>query len=364
MKIPLARPAMTEKMIKAAADALRNERLVMGESVHKFEEKFAKYTGTDYAISCSSGTNALTMAQIAFGITNKKVYVPTMTFIATPNSAVHIGNTPMFVDCSNEDGNIDTDKIRIRDDVKAIIPVHLYGNPADMDTITEYMGDKIIIEDACQAHGAEYNHKKCGSLANAGCFSFYTTKNMTVGGDGGMVTTNDEKAAKDISSLRDCGRKTRYEHNIIGYTSRLNTVNAAIGLEQLKMLDKWNNKRREAAAEYRKQLKDCEEVITQPKPPKRKKPAYHLFAIQAKYRDKMAEYLKAQGIETGNQYPIPCHKQEPYISRWETQPYSLQASERWAAHVLTLPMFAGITKEQIKKVTDAIKECNNKGAKK
>jgi perosamine synthetase len=215
-KIPLAMPVIDDEMIDASVNALRNEMLVMGESVHKFEEEFARFIGTKQAVSTNSGTMALTLAVIGAGIEKgHKVLTTPFTFIATSNAVIHAGAKPVFADISIRDYLLDPEKAEKelkKGDIKGIIPVHLYGKPADMDRfidLKERYGVKII-EDACQAHGAYYGNKRTGSIGDFGTFSFYSIKNMTVGGDGGMVTLNDEDIAEKLRSIRDCGRKGKY----------------------------------------------------------------------------------------------------------------------------------------------------------
>ncbi len=258
MKVPIAQPVMTEKMIEAAANALRNERLTLGESVYKFEEAFARMCGTKHAIALSSGTAALQLALQAADVKcGDKVLTSAMSFVATSNSFVAFGGEPVFTDVDYGDFNLDPAKLKLDKGTKAIIPVHLYGYPARMDEINEVAAKHgaVVVEDACQAHGAKYKGKRAGALGLMGCFSFYPTKNMHVGGDGGMVTTNDQKLADLVKRLRHCGRKGQYEHDLIGTTARLNSANAAVGIEQLKMLPQWNEKRRAVAAKYDSMLK-------------------------------------------------------------------------------------------------------------
>jgi perosamine synthetase len=210
MKVPFARPIMDEEMIQAAANALRNERLVMGESVHKFEEEFARYIGTKHAIAVSSGTAALHMAMIASKVCGKDVITTPMSFIATANAVIQAGATPRFADAMESDYDIDPNQVGLVTNEKtaAILPVHLYGQPCEMASLVELCHKKglKLIEDAAQAHGSVYRGKRIGSIGDAGCFSFYTTKNMTVGGDGGMVTTDHDDLAKEVAKMRDCGR--------------------------------------------------------------------------------------------------------------------------------------------------------------
>ena len=259
MKIPFFVQEFTQEMEDAAIHALRNESFVGGESVSKFEEEFAKYTGTKYAASVSSGNGALQISLMALGIgESHKVITPTNSFIASANCIRMTNAKPVLTDIDTNDGGIDLSNID--NNVNAIIPVHIYGNPCNFDSVKSFAEDQKIpvIEDACQAHGAEYKGKKVGSLGDVGCFSFYPTKNMTVGGDGGMTTTDNEETALKIKSIRDNGRKTKNEFDKLGFTMRLNTVNAAIGRVQLRHLDEKTKRRREIVSIYRKNLvQDC-----------------------------------------------------------------------------------------------------------
>ena len=230
MKIPFFIQEFTNEMEEAAIHALRNESFVGGESVSKFEEEFAKYTGTKYAASVSSGNGALQISLMALGIgESHKVITPTNSFIASANCIRMTNAEPILTDIDIKDGGIDLSNNKEK--VNAIIPVHIYGNPCNFDSVKSFSEEQNIpiIEDACQAHGAEYKGKRVGSLGDIGCFSFYPTKNMTVGGDGGMTTTDNEEIALKIKSIRDNGRKTKNEFDKLGFTMRLNTVNAAIG---------------------------------------------------------------------------------------------------------------------------------------
>lgn len=262
----MAKPIFDKEMEAAALNAFCKESFVMGEDVFKFEEEFARYCGTNYAVSTSSGTSALHLTIKALGIENRtsEILTTPFSFIATANAVIHAGATPTFADIETKTYCIDPEKIKekITKSTKAILPVHLYGYPSDMRSIIEIARkhNLPVIEDACQAHGAEYYNSKTGAIGDVGCFSFYPSKNMTVCGDGGMVVTNDKQLAEMIGKLRDCGRKSKYEHDIIGYTSRLNTANAAIGRVQLRRLDDWNQKRRKNAALYTRLLSDLENV--------------------------------------------------------------------------------------------------------
>jgi len=233
-----------------------------------------------------------------------------------------------------------------------------------MDELLEFSERKgiPIIEDACQAHGAEFSGRRCGSFGAAGCFSFYSTKNLTVGGDGGMVTTNDSKLASEIEKLRNCGRKSFYEHDAIGYTSRLNTANAAIGRVQLRRLDGWNEKRREIANLYFKGLAGTS-VALPPKGDGKAMPVFHLFSIRHGKRDAMREFLKQKGVETGMNYPVSLHLQPVYAGMFGYAPGTFPNSEALSSGVLCLPMHVNLRAEDVKFVCDSIVEFEAKHGK-
>ena len=347
MKIPLAKPVFDEEMKEAALSALQNEKLVLGESVFKFEEEFARYIGTRKAVSISSGTDALILALAACGINEgAPVACPANSFIASANSVMANRMSPVFVDVEQSTGGIDTSTLNSIK-YRAVLPVHIYGNPCRMKEIVADAKEKnaVVIEDACQAHGAEYGGRKVGSIGDAGCFSFYPTKNMTVCGDGGMVTTDNEELAKTIASLRDCGRRTRYEHDKLGYTRRLNTVNAAIGRVQLRRLDSWNEHRRKMAALYRKLLPVHLPLAETPG----SVPAYYIFPIKTAKRDELWKHLGDNGVEASVHFPIPIHKQPIYENGT-----SLPNAERFADEVLSLPMYAALTSEDVKYICECV----------
>ncbi len=358
-EIPQARPEMDQEMIEAAASALQNERLVMGESVFKFEEAFARYIGVKRAVSISSGTEALILALIAVDCRGKEVLTTSFSFIATANSVVHAHGHPRFCDVRADDYNLDATKIAasVRENARAIMPVHLFGHPCDMDQIGDLAEEKglKVIEDACQAHGALYKGRKVGALGDIGCFSFYPTKNMTVGGDGGMVTTDDDDMAKMVAKLRDCGRTSRYSHDVVGFTSRLNTVNAAIGLVQLKRLDGWNERRRSIAQRYYSGLRGQAGVELPPKADAVKVPVYHLFAVRAERRDELAKHLADMGIATAVHYPIPIHLQPAYAGIIDQNKDDMPVSERLSQRILSLPIFPSMTEGQVDRVCEAVR---------
>ncbi|UCE92135.1 MAG: DegT/DnrJ/EryC1/StrS family aminotransferase [Methanobacteriota archaeon] len=357
MKVPLARPIMTEEMIEAAADALRNERLTMGESMFKFEEEFAAMCGVKHAVSVSSGTGAIQLSLLAAGIgRGDAVMTSSMSFVATTNAYVAFGGRPAFADVIEAECTIDPAEIAVTQDLKAIMPVHLYGHPARMDDIKAVAkeSDLLVIEDACQAHGAKYKGRRAGALGDVGCFSFYPTKNMHVGGDGGMVTTDDEEVAELVRKLRHCGRKSQYEHDAIGYTARLNTANAAVGRIQLRMLDGWNDKRRAVAKRYDTVLDGVGDLALPPRPDADFLPVYHLYTVRTARREALRAHLDAAGVQTGVHYEIPIHLQPIYRTMYGYSEGMLPITERLCKEVVTLPMFPDMTDEQIAYVGESI----------
>ena len=347
MKIPFFVQEFTDEMEEAAIHALRNESFVGGESVSKFEEEFAKYTGTKYAASISSGNGALQISLMALGIgESHKVITPTNSFIASANCIRMTNAKPVLTDIDVNDGGIDLSNNK--DSVNAVIPVHIYGNPCDFDSVKSFAEERKIpiIEDACQAHGAEYKGKKVGSLGDVGCFSFYPTKNMTVGGDGGMTTTDDEDIVSKIKSIRDNGRKTKNEFDKLGFTMRLNTVNAAIGRVQLKHLDEKTARRREIVSVYRKNLvQDC--ILPENKDGKS---VYHQIVIKHKKRDEIRKELADNDIGSAIYYETPIHKQPIY----QEFGYELPNSEKFSKEIMSLPSYPQLTDNQALEICEHV----------
>ena len=360
VKIPLAKPMFDRQMEEAAVSTLRNERFVSGESVGKFEEEFAKYCGVDYAVSTNSGTAALQIALIAAGITQDQTVITSpASFIASSNAIIHANGLPIFSDIDLETYTLDPQMLSktVTAKTKAVIPVHLYGYPADMDSIN-LIAEKhrlIVIEDACQAHGALYKGRKAGSLGDIGCFSFYSSKNMTVGGDGGMIVTDDEKIARKAAKLRDCGRKSQYVHDLIGYTARLNSVNASIGRVQLKRLDEWNERRRQIAETYNRLLSDVEALVLPPKGGvDGANPVFHLYVIRTKYRDSLKVWLESNGIMCGIHYVFPIHLQPIYRKLFGFKKGMYPKSEELCKTCLSIPLFPDLSSNEISFVSDKI----------
>ena len=347
MVIPTSMPSIDEEMEKEVIRALREEFFVGGESVKKFEEDFARYVGVKHAVAVSSGTDALVIALRALNIKNEVITTP-MTFVATAESIVLAGAKPVFA----KTWNIHPREIKkaINDKTKAIMPVHLYGLPVDMKEIMEIAEDQnlYVIEDCAQAHGAEHDGRKVGSIGHVGCYSFYSTKNMTVAGNGGMIVTNDEKIAEISKLLREHGGSNYSKY--IGYNARMNTINAAFGRVQLKQLDKWIKRRREIAKLYSDELKDIEEIKL---PITSNEHVYHLFVMEAKRRDELREYLRSKGIFCGIHYPIPVHLLAPY------REYAMKGypnAEYHAETALSLPMYPDLKNDEVKMIAGEIKK--------
>jgi len=347
MKIPFFVQEFTDEMEEAAVNALRNESFVGGESVSKFEEEFARYIGTKYAVSVNSGNSALQLSLMALDISaDSKVATPTNSFIASANCIRMTNAQPILTDIDARDGGIDVSNITEK--VDAVIPVHIYGNPCDFNSVEIFAKEQKIpiIEDACQAHGAIYKNKKVGGLSDVGCFSFYPTKNMTVGGDGGMSTTNNEEIADKIRSIRDNGRKTKNEFDKLGFTMRLNTVNAAIGRINLKHLDEKNSRRREIVSIYKENLiEDC--VLPENK---NGKSVYHQIVIRHENRDKIREELTNNDIGSAIYYEKPIHLQPLYLE----YDYKLPNSEKFAKEVLSLPSYPSLTNDQLLEICEHV----------
>ena len=325
---------------EAAIHALRNESFVGGESVSKFEEEFAAYAGTKYAVSVSSGNSALQISLMSLGISNdSKVITPTNSFIASANCIRMANAKPILADIDLRDGGIDIGSVT--ENANAVIPVHIYGNPCDFESVKAFTENQNIpiVEDACQAHGATYKDKKVGSLGDVGCFSFYPTKNMTVAGDGGMTTTDNEEIAMKIKSIRDNGRKTKTEFDKLGFTMRLNTVNAAIGRVQLSHLDEKNTRRREIVSIYRKNLvNDC--ILPENE---NGKSVYHQIVVKHEKRDQIRQELADNDIGSAIYYEKPIHLQPIY----QEYGYELPNSEKFSKEIMSLPSYPSLTDEQI-----------------
>ncbi|MFQ6054484.1 MAG: DegT/DnrJ/EryC1/StrS family aminotransferase [Methanosarcinales archaeon] len=359
--IPIAQPIIENNEINAVVEVLKSGVIAQGPIVKEFERAFSEYIGTEYAIAVSSGTSALHISLLAHGIgSGDEVITTPFTFIATANSILFTGATPVFADISEDTYNIDPDCIleKISPKTKAILPVHLYGQSAEMSAIMDLAEDNnlIVIEDACQAHGSEYNTKKVGSFAN-GCFSFYPTKNIATG-EGGMITTNDPEINARARMIRNHGSKERYLHEILGFNLRMTDISAAIGLAQLKKLDTFNKTRQENAKYLTNKLKHIKGIIT-PFIKDNCKHVFHQYTIRVTEdfgisRDQLVKILNNKGIGTGVYYPIPIHKQPLYQKLGYKD--SIPISEKVAKQVISLPIHPKITKKDLDYISEIIKK--------
>ena len=350
--IPIAKPMIEEKEIKAVEEVLKSWMLIQGPKVREFEEEFAEYIGVEYAMATNSGTSALHTALASVGIRKgDEVITPTFSFISTASCVLMQGAKPVFCDIDQKTFNINPEEIEkmITDRTKAVIVVHLYGQPCDMRHVMDICEDHdlALIEDACQAHGAEYKGKKVGSFG-VGCFSFYPTKNMTTG-EGGVITTNDDKVAKMARMIRDHGQKERYLHSMLGYNYRMTDIAAAIGLAQLKRLDRLNEQRINNAMYYNGKLSN--ESIQKPFIAENVKHVFHQYTIRVKERDRFIAYLKAKGVGYGIYYQIPIHKQ-PMFSDYNK--LTLPEAEHACKEVVSIPVHPALSKEELGYVAEVM----------
>ena len=352
------RASIAREIDQAISSVLDSTAFILGPEVDLFEQEFAAYCGVQYAVGVDSGTAALELALRAYGIgPGDEVITAANTFIATALAATYTGATPVLVDINPRTYNIAVDQIRgaITRRTKAIVPVHLYGQPADMDPILDIARQHrlIVIEDACQAHGVRYKNARVGSLGDAAAFSFYPAKNLGAYGDGGMVVTNDKTVAETIKSLRNVGQREKYRHELLGHNHRLDSLQAAVLRVKLRYLDSWNQARRAHAQEYERLLADSDVVL--PSVPSCSEPNWHLYVVRVKDRDSLRAHLSEKGIATGIHYPIPVHLQPAYQSM-DFAAQSFPVTEEYANEIVSLPMYAELTPDAIEYVCDAIKD--------
>jgi len=355
--IPLSRPTITEEMKKKVLEVLDSGRLVKGPKVSEFEDKFARYCGVKHAIAVSSGSAAVYLALQALGVGNgDEVICTAHTFIASASPILLLGAKPVFVDVGH-DYNIDMDDLekKVSTSTKAVIAVHLYGQMCDMDRLLELKEKHgfYLVEDACHAHGAEYDGKKSGSFGDVSCFSFFPSKLMTVAGEGGMVVTDEDEVQVGLKALRDHGRdprkeEARYVSDLLGSNFRMSEISAAVGIEQLKHLDSWIERRREIASLYDRLLP--EEIVKPVEYPKRKS-AYYLYVIRTDKRDELGRFLWQSQIETAVHYPVPMHKQ-PIFS----MELHLPRTEEICQQILSLPTYPGLKDEEIRYICQRVSD--------
>jgi perosamine synthetase len=365
-KIPLSRVHQSEAIDRRILEVVKGGNYILGPECKAFEKELAAYFGVKHVVLSSSWTAAVQLLHIAQTMAGKlkagdEVLVPSLTAFPSIEPMIHAGAKPVFCDI-DETYTIDPEdaRKRITSRTRGILPVHLYGRPVDLDAIRKLAADNglWVIEDCAQSHGARYRGQRAGSFTEHAAFSFYPSKNLTVYGDGGAIATSDDETAQRVTMLRNHGRKDKYLHEKVGFNLRFNEIQAAIGREQLKVLDDLNAGRRRAAAGYRRELAgltgldlppDDRDGITES--------VYHMFVIRLQStdaRDALARSLKEKAIETGVHYPIPNHRQPAITELYGAQP-TLPRTEDYTKRILSLPMFPALTEEQVKCVADAVK---------
>ena len=380
--------SLADELNKVTLDVLSSANYILGKNVIEFEKEFAEYIGVKHAISVGNGTDALVLALKAMGIgEGDEVITTPFTFFATAESISAVGATPIFVDVRKDTFNIDTSKIedKITEKTKAIIPVHIFGQAADMDEINEIAKrhNLLVIEDACQAIGGKYKGRNIGSLGDMACFSFFPTKNLGCAGDGGMIVTDNDDLAVIARALRthgsgENGQKAynllnnineeintvqnaddtvynplKYYNYLIGYNTRLDAIQAAILRVKLPHIDEWNAKRREIAKRYDESLKDTDLVT--PEVNEENVPVYHMYILQSEDREAVLSKLKEKGVATGVYYPVPLHLQKVYKDLGYSEG-DMPVAEYLSHRTFAIPVYPELTNEQVEYVLNSIKE--------
>lgn len=340
----------------AVKQVLDSGWFILGKQVEGFEKEFAEYLEVKYAVAVGSGTEALHLALVALGVGSGDEVITVPNTAVFTVSAISFANAkPVFVDIDKNYYAMDAKKIEkaITKKTKAIMPVHLYGQCADMDEIRSVAEkhDIKIVEDACQSHGAEYKSKKAGSIGDIGCFSFYPSKNLGAFGDGGIAVTNSRELADKLKLLRNGGQEKRYFHKIKGFNSRLDEIQAAVLSIKLKYLDKWNDMRRNMASLYDTLITNSK--IMKPVEAKYNKHVYHLYVIKTKQRDKLQKYLADNDIQTYVHYPVPVHLQQAYRDL-NILKGKYPVAEECSDTILSLPMYPELKKEEVKQICEVI----------
>jgi dTDP-4-amino-4,6-dideoxygalactose transaminase len=343
---------------EAIGRVIANTSFILGSEVRSFEEAFAQACEVGFGVGVASGTAALQLALEALGIgAGDEVITTPLTFLATVESIAQCGARPVFVDIDPRTHNLDPAGLSaaITPQTRAIMPVHLYGRPADMGAVSEVarQHDLFVVEDAAQAHLARYRGRVVGTLGDVACFSFYPGKNLGAYGDGGMVVTNDESLADTVRLLRNHGRSEKYVHQILGYGERLDALQAAILAAKLPHLPDWNARRRAVAARYGELLADL--PLALPLDSEEVEQVYHLFVVRTPRRDALRQHLKEQGVAAGVHYPLPLHLQ-PACAHLGYSPGDFPQAEQAANEVLSLPIYPELTDDQVRQVARAIRE--------
>lgn len=347
-----------EEIVASIREVLSRGDFILGSKVSEFERAFAEFTSVKHAIGVGSGLDALRVALMALDIgPGDEVILPANTFIATAFAVDGAGAKPVLIDCDPRTYGIDVSAIEsvMTPKTRAIIPVHLTGQPADMDPILEIARRRRIhvVEDAAQAHGSYYKGRPCGSMGIAGCFSFYPGKNLGAYGDAGLIATNDDDFAGRCNCIRNYGQRVKYEHREKGLNTRLDTLQAAVLVVKLKYISRWNSQRSEHARCYKELLDGVGDLQFQAQQPDSTH-IYHLFIVETGAREPLQEYLSKAGVQTGIHYPIPIHLQEAYRDLGYG-PGDFPTTERLARRMLSLPMYPELTVDQIEQVSSLIK---------
>ena len=348
--------SIKDEIDRAISNVLESSQFILGDEVAAFEAEFAAYCGAAYGIGVNSGTSALHLALLAAGVgPGDEVITVPFTFVATVAAIIYTGARPVFVDIEPVSFTIDASRIEaaITPNTKAIVPVHLYGQPADMDPILEIARRRglVVIEDAAQAHGAEYKGRRAGSLGDMGCFSFYPAKNLGAYGEGGAVVTSNPAYDRTIRILRDWGGGKKYEHLLKGYNYRMDGMQGAILRVKLRRLEAWNEARRQHGAAYRRLLSPAGVRVPIELPYARH--VYHVYAIRTARRADLQNHLQAAGVQTAIHYPIPVYLQPAY-SDLGCRQGDFPVSEQAAAEVLSLPIYAELTNDQVAAVAGLV----------
>jgi dTDP-4-amino-4,6-dideoxygalactose transaminase len=353
-QLPQIRPEIEERF----SGIIENTAFVCGKEVQEFEAAFSQILGAAYTVGLSSGTDGNHLAMLCCGIgKGDEVIIPVNTFIATAEAITYSGAVPVFVDVEEKTFNIDVGKIeeKITPRTKAVNPVHLFGQAADLKSIKEIAKKHalLVIEDAAQAHLAEYNHRRVGAIGDVASWSFYPGKNLGAWGEAGAITTNEEEVYQQAKRLRDHGAERKYHHKLVGYNYRMSEFQAAVLNVKMKYIEKWTDMRRANAAKYNMILKEVEEVVT-PSELGGAKHVYHLYVVRVRDRARLQMFLGENGIGTGLHYPVPLHLTQAYAYLGYKKG-DFPVAERLADEILSLPMYPELTEEQIAYVGERIK---------
>lgn len=356
-KVPLSRVTIDDEVKARVLAAVESGQYILGPECKAFEKELAEWFGRSHCVLVNSATSGLLLTMQALGIgPGDEVLAPAHTAFPTIEAIYLAGATPVFLDI-DDTATLDPTWLepRVTARTKAIVPVHLYGHPCDLDVIQEVAQRHglAVLEDCAQAHGARFRDRKVGTFGTAGVLSFYPSKNLTVLGDGGAVLVDDPVLAKRLRMLRDHGRQDKYTHEIVGWNLRFNEIQAAAGRVFLRRLQDMNDARRAVAARYRERLANL--PLALPTESKLAHHVYHLFVVRTPERDALAEHLAAEGVQTGIHYPVPNHLQPATLSRPRVRAESLPKTEAWVKEILSLPIFPGMSDAEVEKVTSSVR---------